>query len=179
MPQLGDTVRGKVIGKTSSAARCFYIWVKCPICQQERWRMKSEIGRDRRPNSFLNRCHRCAVSQKGDKCVNWKGGKSKDSDGYILISVSPDDFFASMRNNIGYVREHRLVMAKHLGRCLHRWELVHHKGVKYPKGSIENKQDNRIENLQLISDTRHNQITLLERRITYLENKVLSLGGKP
>ena len=72
----------------------------------------------------------------------------------------------------GYVQEHRLIMAKHLGRCLHRWEIVHHKGIKYPKSSIENRSDNRIENLQLVTDDRHKQITILERRIAYLENKL-------
>lgn len=41
-------------------------------------------------------------------------------------------------------------MAKHLGRCLHKWELVHHKGVHHPLGSLENKQDNSIENLMII-----------------------------
>ena len=69
-------------------------------------------------------------------------------------------------------------MAKHLGRNLHRWELVHHKHTKYPAGSIEDKQDNRIENLQLVSDDRHNQITLMERRIKYLEEKLIKNGVK-
>ena len=55
-----------------------------------------------------------------------------------------------MVNSKGYTQEHRLVMAKHLGRCLHAWEFIHHKGITYPLGSIENKQDNRIENLQII-----------------------------
>lgn len=177
MPQEGDIAKGIDIGKGHQ--REFYVWVICPDCNQGRWRAKTEINRAKRVNSHLNRCHLCAVSQKGAKCVNWKGGRNIDKEGYVFLYVPKDDFFAPMRNNTGYVREHRLVVAQVLGRCLHRWELVHHKGIKYPKGSIENRQDNRNENLQLISDTRHNQITLLERRITYLETKVLSLGGKP
>ena len=180
MPHEGDVAKGIDIGKRASHGREYYIWVLCPICKEGRWRLRPEIIRARRTNSNLNRCHLCAVSQKGERCVNWKGGRNIDQDGYILIHVPEDDFFAPMRNSTGYVREHRLIMAQSLGRCLHRWELVHHKGIKYPKGSIENRQDNRYpENLQIISDTRHNQITILERRITYLEAKVLSLGGKP
>ncbi len=180
MPNRGDIIRGARIGKQDSHAREWYVWVICPICHRGRWRSKAEVKRDKHPNSYLNRCHHCAVSQKGNQSHSWKGGKNKDGGGYILVYVSNDSFFAPMRNSTGYVREHRLVVAKALGRCLHRCELVHHKHTKYPMGSIEDKQDNRYpENLQLISDTRHNQITILEKRIAYLESKVLSLGGKP
>lgn len=60
---------------------------------------------------------------------------------YLGVRIPDDDPFACMRQAGGVVLEHRLVMARHLGRPLLPSETVHH---------INNDgHDNRIENLQL------------------------------
>lgn len=85
--------------------------------------------------------HRSTDTQfkKGHKPTNFIG-KWKDGDGYIHI-YCPDHPFC---DNKGTVREHRLVMEKHLGRYLTPEEVVHHK-ESFPK------DDNRIEGLKLCS----------------------------
>ena len=67
----------------------------------------------------------------------WKGGRIIDEDGYILIKQRKHPHC----NRHGYVREHRLVVEKVLGRYLTPREVVHH---------IDgNKQNNRPDNLQV------------------------------
>ncbi len=136
-----------------------YIWHACRTCGKERW--VSCVGG--KPTS--ERCNPCGnTSQRGENHPNWKGVRKRDSRGYLPVRLSPHDFFYPMTNCRECVFEHRLVVAKSLGRCLHRWEIVHHKnGVK---------DDNRLENLQLVTDDRHRQITILENRIKYLEGRV-------
>lgn len=71
---------------------------------------------------------------------NWNGGKCRAGE-YCRVLVERDDPLAGMRNNAGYVLEHRIVMARSLGRMLAESETVHHING--------DKTDNRIENLQL------------------------------
>ena len=97
---------------------------------------------------------------------HWKG-ITRHGCGYLQIFLEPDDFFYAMANHKHYVFEHRLVMAKYLGRLLQPWEIVHHKnGIR---------DDNRIENLELTSDIGHKQITFFEQKIKRLETRCRSL----
>ena len=90
----------------------------------------------------------------------WKDGKYIKTQGYIYIR-KPDHPFA---NQIGYVFEHRLIIEKWLREhdpnhpalikvngvkyLRLEWQ-VHHDGTRYPMGSFQDRQDNRIENLKL------------------------------
>ena len=92
------------------------------------------------------------VHRFGEDSPGWKGGKRIGKYGYILI-YKPNHPFAYKDK---YIRKCILVMEKHLGRYLTKEEIVHHKGIKYPLDSIENRQDDRIENLQLFNgDSSH------------------------
>jgi len=170
MPEIGEIKQGQTIGKSIWKA---YIWQACLDCGKERWVLlyKGE------PENL--RCRPCARQrQVGTNSSNWKGGRIINRYGYICIKLQPDDFFYPMAMKAGYILEHRLIVAKALGRCLLPWEVVHHKGTKYPQGSIENKSDNRYpENLELLPVKKYhlvdtvsrNRIAQLEKRATLLE----------
>jgi len=79
---------------------------------------------------------------RGKDNPNWKGGILKDGKYIKERSLSHPH-----SDGRGYVRQHRLVMERHLGRYLASNEIVHH------VNGIGN--DNRIENLVLTNTKEH------------------------
>jgi hypothetical protein len=82
------------------------------------------------------------IQRHGALNSRWKGGRDITSQGYVMLTISPDHPMISMADSRNRVLEHRLVMAEHLGRPLHVWETVHHK-------NSAQRQNNAVENLQL------------------------------
>lgn len=65
----------------------------------------------------------------------------KDDNGYLRVHSDNAD---------GYKMAHRIVMEKNIGRSLRKDEIVHHKN--------RIRDDNRIENLEIVSRQQHSQI---------------------
>lgn len=177
-PKLGDI-------KYDKKYREYRIWHACIDCGKERWVFLIH-------NEPANlRCRSCAAKQKhhlsGSAHPNWKGGRTT-SNGYILVKLQPNDFFYPMVDKDGYVKEHRLIMAKQLGRCLQSWELVHHKdGVRdhneysnlkmTTKGShiIEHSKGYREGYQKGLVDGRTKQIEELRQEIRLLRWQIKEL----
>lgn len=162
-PYIGEIRRGNLLGQCD---RNYCIYTTCDSCGVSRW-VRYEHGKS--ASNICAKCSRhqsglkIRYSNLGHKASdemktklsnahkglnasanhpNWKGGRYMHQNGYVMVHLKPEEeFFLSMSISHSYVLEHRLVMAKHLGRCLQRWDVVHHKnGIK---------DDNRIENLEL------------------------------
>jgi uncharacterized protein (DUF1330 family) len=106
------------------------------------WKIENSKGVN---NPFYNRSHtletieKIRKKQKGSNNKGWKGGKTTRH-GYIVVKA----YNHPQRDANNYIREHRLVMEKFLGRYLKPEEIVHHiNGIK---------DDNRIENLMLFAN---------------------------
>ena len=138
-------------------------WTKkiCPNCKKVFQIRKQAILKGR--NRFCSgKCSYDYIRGKkrpercGSNSANWKGGRFKDKKGYIIINIG----------NNKKIAEHRLVMERHIGRKLERWEIVHHiNGIK---------DDNRIENLKLYSDHHSLQVGFYMKKEINRLRKILT-----
>jgi len=90
----------------------------------------------------------CAPHASGSENANWKGGRRKHrGTGYIELRIEGKT-----------VGEHRYLMEQHLGRNLLKTEHVHHING--------DREDNRLENLVVLSQSEHNSLHKKEQAKT-------------
>lgn len=131
----------KIKPRNYCSRRCFGIVRikqkrKCLLCKNSvKWAGKE-------PKYCSVRCY--GISKRGENNSNYKCGGFIDPDGYRKISKP---FNKRKHKKDFYIQEHRLVMEKHLGRPLKKWEIVHHING--------NKIDNRVKNLVVTTQSIH------------------------
>jgi hypothetical protein len=109
------------------------------------------------------------LNTRGENSHNWTGGRRLDHDGYMRVNIHPGEpFFCMANKGQRTIKEHRLVMAQHLGRPLERWEVVHHING--------NRTDNEITNLALLpGQNTHVVVTCLQQEVLELRERVKQL----
>ena len=135
---------------------------RCYVCDPPKkktgeWRGCHECGRRFYVQAFIVRssenvgrycswnCSRKAIARRQIKPLAQRP-KYTSRQGYVMVPVSSGR--SDGMNN--HRAEHRLVMEASLGRSIESWEHVHHiNGIKH---------DNRIENLQLMTNSEHQKI---------------------
>ena len=121
----------------------------CPQCGEE-------FGLNKPPNELRRQKYcspRCAGKAGGRK-PRPGGARYVNSDGYVFVYVPPEERPPG-HENTRHQPEHRLVIAKDIGRWPESWETVHHING--------DRTDNRLENLQLRS-TNHGKGHVLKCR---------------
>lgn len=113
----------------------------CRNCGKNGQFKRSQLNAYKGAGQFCSRgCHYEYYRKHPERRSTYKG-RSVDSSGYVVVRKS------SGKGRSKQVREHRVVMEQHLERQLEPWEHVHHING--------DKQDNRPENLELLSVVEH------------------------
>jgi len=130
---------GKIrVGKKNGFWSGGKIKTTCNKCKKEFYVNYAQIKNNRRKYCSFE----CRL---GEKPHNFKGGYL-DKDGYKQIYINKKS-----------LREHRVIMEKHLNNKLLETEVIHHiNGVK---------DDNRIENLEVMTNSEHSSLHARLRKL--------------
>jgi len=95
----------------------------CISCEKEVFPplRKDRPGHRGSPPKYCKKCR--SDNRRSLNNKSWKGGKIVDRNGYILIL---DERLSHLKGLSRYIREHRYVMEKKIGRPLQSNEIVHH-----------------------------------------------------
>lgn len=144
----------KVRGKTRSREKAR---ISCECCGKVFLTYPSHAGRRFCSYSCVNKSGYRKNTRIGKDNSNWKGGISNHSRGYSYTRMKEHPFCST-----GYIFEHRFIMENWLlendpnspflvkmntGTYLDPTIIVHHKN--------EDKKDNRIENLECMTQSQH------------------------
>lgn len=117
------------------------------------------------------RCSSCEkqIAYGAKTCLDHRPHKDRKKimhNGYYMI-YKPEHLLAGGH---GYIKEHRWIMEQSIGRILNREELVHH--INHIK------TDNRIENLMIISRSKHSSHHSQGIIIPNYQKKIISKAHK-
>lgn len=163
-PQVGDFATAKSVGRKG---RAIHVWEACPQCGCERWIKRNARG---------TLCQGCAHPpiHRGASNNRWNESKRTVTKSGVRVYMTPDHSHFAMAHKcgLGYaILEHRLVMAKSIGRYLEPWEVVHH---------IDgNNCNNELSNLLLLPHrAMHSAYTFLQMEVRDLKARVTLLEAE-
>jgi HNH endonuclease len=111
--------------------------LKCIVCEKEFY-----VAQHRLKRKCTKYCSRsCLAKNHLSKFTKIYGFKSLNK---------PKHKYKTIKIDGKYIRLHRYIMEKYLGRKLESWEHVHHIN--------DDSNDNRIENLKLVSNSEHQKL---------------------
>lgn len=137
------------------------VLLSCVCCGKQFERTESDYKWCKERGYRNNFCsHKCRVENNiGEKHPSWKGGRRYNDMGYVMRYCPQHP-----KNIYGYYFEHRIIMEEHLGRYLDSSESIHHINGK--------KDDNRLENLQVMTNSEHSKLTYRQHKHKLSKRKV-------
>lgn len=144
----------------------------CSLCRMIKDKEKLVRYEKRHPNKCKDcgksiirratRCHLCdnksrVESSRGENNPNWKGGRGRQSDGYVYVLGKRPN------RKHRYQLEHIMVWEEANGELPQGWIIHHLNGIRY---------DNHLENLVAMPRKRHSPTSIIEphqERIRQLE----------